>query len=58
MLRVVEGLGDARVETPQTNGDSVQNGSYKSVPILSCDLWRQKRGSSPLAVFNSSWGLS
>ena len=35
--------GDARVETPQTDGDSVQTGSHKSVPSLSCDLWRQIR---------------
>ena len=37
-LRVVQGLGDVRVETPQRNGDIVQIGIYKSVPSLSCDL--------------------
>ena len=29
MLRVVQGSGDARVETPQTDGDSVQTVSHK-----------------------------
>ena len=38
--------------------ETVSSGSYKSVPSLSCDLWRQKRGSSSLAVINSSWVLS
>ena len=36
VLSVVQGLGYARVETPQTDGDSVQIGNYKSVPSLSC----------------------
>ena len=43
MLPAVQGSGDARVETPQTDGDSVQTASHKSVPSLSRPMGTETR---------------